>query len=134
MAEEKQISEQDLRMWVEFITFGKVEGKEPSEKQVKQLERLSKRTVNLADASTIAQYLVRLETQSDINNLTAMLDSVFFILRDKINVTTEDIERALDEREKEIQEKFKEDQEAKEAKEKEENSDEKVVQFKKDDK
>lgn len=134
MAEEKQISEQDLRMWVEFITFGKVEGKEPSEKQVKQLERLSKRTVNLADASTIAQYLVRLETQSDINNLTAMLDSVFFILRDKINVTTEDIERALDEREKEIQEKFKEDQEAEEAEEKEENSDEKVVQFKKDDK
>ena len=131
MAEEKQISEQDLRMWVEFITFGKVEGKEPSEKQIKQLERLSKRTVNLADASTVAQYLVRLETQSDINNLTAMLDSVFFILRDKINVTPEEIERALDEREKEIQEQFKEDQEATE---KEENSDEKVVQFKKDDK
>lgn len=129
MAEEKQLSTEDLKMWVEFITFGKVNGKEPEEKQIKQMERLSKRTVNLADASTIAQYLVKLETQSDINRLTALLDAVFFIMRDKIDVKPEDIDNALTEREQYVQEQFEE-----EMGKEEESKDEKVVQFKKEDK
>lgn len=129
MAEEKQLSTEDLKMWVEFITFGKVNGKEPEEKQIKQMERLSKRTVNLADASTIAQYLVKLETQSDINRLTALLDAVFFIMRDKIDVKPEDIDDALTEREQYVQEQFEE-----EMGKEEESKDEKVVQFKKEDK
>lgn len=129
MAEEKQLSTEDLKMWVEFITFGKINGKEPEEKQIKQMERLSKRTVNLADASTIAQYLVKLETQSDINRLTALLDAVFFIMRDKIDVKPEDIDNALTEREQYVQEQFEE-----EMGKEEETKDEKVVQFKKEDK
>lgn len=129
MAEEKQLSTEDLKMWVEFITFGKVNGKEPEEKQIKQMERLSKRTVNLADASTIAQYLVKLETQSDINRLTALLDAVFFIMRDKIDIKPEDIDDALTEREQYVQEQFEE-----EMGKEEESKDEKVVQFKKEDK
>lgn len=132
MAEQKQISAEDLKMWVEFITFGKIEGKEPTEKQVKQMERLSKREVNLSDASSIAQYLVRLETQTDINRLTALLDAVFFILRDKIDVKPEDIDNALSEREQYVQEQFEE--EMKEETEEQESKDEKVVQFKKEDK
>ena len=79
MAEEKQLSVEDLKMWVEFVTFEKINGEEPTEKQIKQLERLAKRTVTLADASSIAQYLVRLETQADIRNLSTTLDAMFFI-------------------------------------------------------
>lgn len=109
MAEEKQLSVEDLKMWVEFVTFEKINGEEPTEKQIKQLERLAKRTVTLADASSIAQYLVRLETQADIRNLSTTLDAMFFILKDKFDVTPDDLEKAFEEREKVIQEQLKEE-------------------------
>lgn len=111
MAEEKQLSVEDLKMWVEFVTFEKINGEEPTEKQIKQLERLAKRTVTLADASSIAQYLVRLETQADIRNLSTTLDAMFFILKDKFDVTPDDLEKAFEEREKVIQEQLKEEME-----------------------
>lgn len=111
MAEEKQLSLEDLKMWVEFVTFEKINGEEPTEKQIKQLERLAKRTVTLADASSIAQYLVRLETQADIRNLSTTLDAMFFILKDKFDVTPDDLEKAFEEREKVIQEQLKEEME-----------------------
>lgn len=111
MAEEKQLSVADLKMWVEFVTFEKINGEEPTEKQIKQLERLAKRTVTLADASSIAQYLVRLETQADIRNLSTTLDAMFFILKDKFDVTPDDLEKAFEEREKVIQEQLKEEME-----------------------
>lgn len=109
MAEEKQLSVEDLKMWVEFVTFEKINGEEPTEKQIKQLERLAKRTVTLADASSIAQYLVRLETQADIRNLSTTLDAMFFILKDKFDVTPDDLDKAFEEREKVIQEQLKEE-------------------------
>lgn len=111
MAEEKQLSVEDLKMWVEFVTFETINGEEPTEKQIKQLERLAKRTVTLADASSIAQYLVRLETQADIRNLSTTLDAMFFILKDKFDVTPDDLEKAFEEREKVIQEQLKEEME-----------------------
>lgn len=111
MTEEKQLSVEDLKMWVEFVTFEKINGEEPTEKQIKQLERLAKRTVTLADASSIAQYLVRLETQADIRNLSTTLDAMFFILKDKFDVTPDDLEKAFEEREKVIQEQLKEEME-----------------------
>lgn len=50
-----QISEHDIRTWTEYVATGTVE----NEKHAKELVRLGKRSINLADATAIVDFMTR---------------------------------------------------------------------------
>lgn len=111
-----ELSEADMRVWAEWLATGMVHDKNHQ----KQLERLSNRSVSLADVTTIVEFMGK-RNDGYISSLIEQI-AVFEKLLTKLGVTEKDQLEAKAEYEKElnaIQEKIQKELESiKENKEK----------------
>lgn len=117
----KPVSDNDLEMWAKYIGLGDLpEGGD------KQIERLSKRVVSLGDMTSVANYLVDLGKQEQMQYISMAIERLTimeYIVTDKLGVDNEEMrayaERYYEELEQ-AKELMKQAQETQEAEEKEE--------------
>ena len=123
----KGISQADMEKWIEAVVQGTVDGKQVDDKTAKQLDRIGSRSVSLEEATRIA-------------NAFNAIDLMMIIMEDELGVTQEQVGKAKDKlnekREaylKEKQEELRQKQQEEVQKETESDSNEKVIQLKKND-
>lgn len=101
----KPVSDDDLEMWAKYIGLGDIpEGGE------KQIERLANRVVSLGDMTAVANYLVDLGKQEQMQYISMAIERLTimeYIVTDKLGVDNEEM-RAYAERYYEELEKAKE--------------------------
>nr|DAI05898.1 MAG TPA: hypothetical protein [Herelleviridae sp.] len=103
------LSEEDMKVWAEWLVTGNVK----DEKHKKQLERLSNRSVTLADVSTVVDFMGRRNDGyiSSLVEQTAITEKLF----NRLGITPEirqevkeEYEKELEELQKQIKENYKE--------------------------
>lgn len=94
----------ELNNWLEYVTEQKVDGKPLDEKTKKYLEEVKEKRVTLEDATVIARFLTRYQTDP----LYQFFDIISLVLQDKLGVTEEDFEKATNKLQKEIEKQEKE--------------------------
>lgn len=133
----KGINNNEMNMWLEAVTRNTVNGEEITADQAKHLDRLSKRSVTLEEATRIAQTMVSVDAQYTtkyLNQLFNIVDIFQVVMEDELGLTEEQFKNASEKiKEKreslleQEQEKVREEQKE-QAKEEEES--EKVVKMK----
>ena len=139
----KGISQADMEKWIEAVVQGTVDGKQVDEKTAKQLDRIGSRSVSLEEATRIAKVLNAVTVQEisgDFNDAFNAIDLMMIIMEDELGVTQEQVEKAkekLNEKReaylKEKQEELRQKQQEEVQEETESDSNEKVIQMKKND-
>ena len=94
----------ELNNWLEYVTEQTVDGKPLDEKTKKYLEEVKEKRVTLEDATVIARFLSRYQTDP----LYQFFDIISLVLQDKLGVTEEDFEKATNKLQKEIEKQEKE--------------------------
>ncbi|AID17405.1 hypothetical protein [Listeria phage LMTA-148] len=87
--EQKQLSKEDLTLWVNFVVTGKVEkGME------KQLNRISKREVSVGDVTTLIRALTS-HHDAYISSLIEANSVLRVVMRDELNISEAQMDKAL---------------------------------------
>lgn len=124
------VSTEDLKTWLTYLATKSVEGKsEPTQMDLKRLERISNKSITLNNATTVAKFVADLETQEIKQQLDLLQQSfsvIAYVIQHKLEITDEEFESYVTSYEKDLEE-FKQEmidqaKEEQEAKEKEEDS------------
>ena len=94
----------ELNNWLEYITKKTVDGKPLDEKTKKYLEEVKEKRVTLEDATVIARFLTRYQTDP----LYQFFDIISLVLQEKLGVTEEDFQEATTKLQEEIEKQEKE--------------------------
>lgn len=125
------VSTEDLKTWLTYLATKTVEGKEePTEMDLKRLERISKKSITLNNATTVAKLMSDLETQdlrSQLDLLQQSFSVLAYVVQHKLEITDSEFQQYVSDYEKDL-EKYKEDMVEQAKKEQEAKSkDDKVV-------
>lgn len=125
------VSTEDLKTWLTYLATKSVDGKEePTEMDLKRLERISKKSITLNNATTVAKLMSDLETQdlrSQLDLLQQSFSVLAYVVQHKLEITDSEFQQYVSDYEKDL-EKYKEDMVEQAKKEQEEKSkDDKVV-------
>ena len=88
----KKLKLEELNHWLEYIVQRKIDGKPIDEEQSKYLEELKDKTVTLEDATVIARFLARYQTDP----LYQFFDVISVLLQDKLGVSEKDFKEATE--------------------------------------
>lgn len=127
------VSTEDLKTWLTYLATKSVDGKsEPTEMDLKRLERISKKSITLNNATTVAKLMSDLETQdlrSQLDLLQQSFSVLAYVVQHKLEITDSEFQQYVSDYEKDL-EKYKEDmveQAKKEQEGTEDAKDDKVV-------
>lgn len=125
------VSTEDLKTWLTYLATKSVDGKEePTEMDLKRLERISKKSITLNNATTVAKLMSDLETQdlrSQLDLLQQSFSVLAYVVQHKLEITDSEFQQYVSDYEKDL-EKYKEDMVEQAKKEQEAKSkDDKVV-------
>lgn len=125
------VSTEDLKTWLTYLATKSVEGKEePTEMDLKRLERISKKSITLNNATTVAKLMSDLETQdlrSQLDLLQQSFSVLAYVVQHKLEITDAEFQQYVSDYEKDL-EKYKEDMVEQAKKEQEDKAkDDKVV-------
>lgn len=127
------VSTEDLKTWLTYLATKSVDGKsEPTEMDLKRLERISKKSITLNNATTVAKLMSDLETQdlrSQLDLLQQSFSVLAYVVQHKLEITDSEFQQYVSDYEKDL-EKYKEDmveQAKKEQEDTEDAKDDKVV-------
>lgn len=125
------VSTEDLKTWLTYLATKSVDGKEePTEMDLKRLERISKKSITLNNATTVAKLMSDLETQdlrSQLDLLQQSFSVLAYVVQHKLEITDSEFQQYVSDYEKDL-EKYKEDMVEQAKKEQEEKAkDDKVV-------
>lgn len=96
------ISDKDLETWAKYFGTGQL-----PENGEKQIERLSKRLVNLGDMTAVANYLSEVTKNDTMQYLSVAVERLTileYIVTDKLGVTTEEMKEYAEKYYKELEE------------------------------
>ncbi|BDA81539.1 hypothetical protein [Staphylococcus phage vB_SsapH-Golestan-100] len=106
------VSTEDLKTWLTYLATKSVEGKEePTEMDLKRLERISKKSITLNNATTVAKLMSDLETQdlrSQLDLLQQSFSVLAYVVQHKLEITDSEFQQYVSDYEKDL-EKYKED-------------------------
>lgn len=126
---ENELSDEDMKIWTEYLSTGKVK----DEEHQKQLARLAKRQVNLADVAQIVDFMSRrndgyishiIEQNAILDRLVTRLGATEEMRKEakaEYDEEMEDLKEQIEEYSKKLKEE-KEEKEEKEKKDKAEDS------------
>lgn len=127
------VSTEDLKTWLTYLATKSVDGKsEPTEMDLKRLERISKKSITLNNATTVAKLMSDLETQdlrSQLDLLQQSFSVLAYVVQHKLEITDSEFQQYVSDYEKDL-EKYKEDmveQAKKEQEDTDDAKDDKVV-------
>lgn len=106
------VSTEDLKTWLTYLATKSVDGKEePTEMDLKRLERISKKSITLNNATTVAKLMSDLETQdlrSQLDLLQQSFSVLAYVVQHKLEITDSEFQQYVSDYEKDL-EKYKED-------------------------